>query len=554
MEASSKDILLWLKAISNRNNIKKRLSYGNVSLWWFYEFGLTYLVKNLLKNKKYKYRHNIFIECATKLPRYYYLYLLITITVRFVLGKLFKSRSATGNIRDKILAVSYVGYWNRVPVTQRGSKILNQDSMLGSIITALRNSDFAVLALDRDFGPLVNFKTMIEKNTTAPGLWKAMETYLTLDIIRTALDASRRHRREWSFLKNNEKFINSLNYGEIHFFDLLKDEFRKIFEQRTFEAVLFIEVMRRAIKIEKPSLILTIDEYDLSGRAAVIAGKLEGVPTLAIQHGNISPDNAGYVHTKDEISDEIAPKYCPLATKTAVYGPWVKKVLVEDCNYPEDSVAVTGQARYDFLAKADKIFSREEFCERCGLDPDKKIALVCTQPLPVFEERIVFLRSVLRALGEFSEIQVVIKPHPNEEGKWYEELAKEQEAKVLILAKRSDTYEAIYACDVMLAFFSTTITEALILNKPVVVVNLTGEPDPVPYVESGSALGAYREEDIEPAIRKALYDENTRGKLGKARVKFVHEHCYKIDGKASERVVRLIEEMIEKSRNAKNET
>jgi len=74
------------------------------------------------------------------------------------------------------------------------------------------------------------------------------------------------------------------------------------------------------------------------------------------------------------------------------------------------------------------------------------------------------------------------------------------------------------------------------------------------YVGSGSALGVYKEEDIEPAIRKALYNENIRENLKRARARFVSEHCYQIDGEASERVAGLVEEMIEQSRTAKSET
>ena len=450
--------------------------------------------------------------------------------------------------RGKVIVASYSGYWKRVATGKSENKALDQDVILGDITTALRRERFNVIALDRGSSRPADLKKVIEKR----GLWKPVETYLTPGIIRNAFEASRRYHKEWSHLKDSQEFINSLNYNEISLYSSLKGEFKKIFEGHASEAVLFIELMRRIIKIEKPDLILTTDEYDLFGRAAVIAGKLWGVPTLAIQHGNISPDHVGYIHTKDEISDEIAPEYCPLATKTAVYGPWPKKVLVEDCNYPEGSVVVTGQARYDTLARADKIFSRENFCERYGLDAGNKIALICTQAFPVFEERIVFLKSILKALKEFPEIQIVIKPHPNENEEWCKEIVEEQKASVSILPKRSNTYEAIYACDIMLAFFSTTITEALILNKPVVVVNLTGRLDPMPYVESGAALGSYREEDIEPAIRKALYDENIREKLRNVRTKFVHEHCYKIDGKGSERVVRLIGEII-KLKEGKNE-
>ena len=113
------------------------------------------------------------------------------------------------------------------------------------------------------------------------------------------------------------------------------------------------------------------------------------------------------------------------------------------------------------------------------------------------------------------------------------------------MAKKSNTYEAMYACDVMLAFFSTTITEALILNKPVIVVNLTGKPDPMPYVESGVAIGAHKQEDITPAIKDVLYNKDVGQKLAQFRKEFVYQHAYIQDGQATRRVTEFVEQMLE---------
>ena len=546
-----RDILLWLKTIAGKSNLRERLEYENTSLWWFSELGLTNLVTNLINNKEYRAPSNILITAAKRLPGYYYLYLLLRSLPRYIWGKLTKTKTSkqTGG-RGKVLAISYAAYWKRVPVTRGKDNGLDQDTMLGGITTALRRNGFKVAGLDQDTSLLFDLRTAIEKRR----LWRPVETYLTPGTVKNAFEANKKYHQEWDNLKNSQDFISSLSYKGAPLWGLLKGAFRGIFKYKAFEAALFIELMRRAIEIEEPDLILITYEYGLLGMAAVIAGKLEKVPTLAIQHGNISPGHIGYLHTREEISCETAPQYYSLPDKMAVYGPWVKKVLVEDGNYPEDNVVVTGQARYDFLARADRTFSREAFCKRLKLSEGRKIALVCTQPFTIFEERTAFLESVLRALKGFPEVQIVIKPHPLEKRRWSEGVAGGQGVQAVILPPRSNTYQALYACDIMLASFSTTITEAIILDKPVVVVNLSGKPDFIPYAESGAALGVYRDQDIAPAIRKALYDRAVRQSLKRARAKFALEHCHKVDGKAGERVVRLIEQMIADSKRARNET
>lgn len=68
----------------------------------------------------------------------------------------------------------------------------------------------------------------------------------------------------------------------------------------------------------------------------------------------------------------------------------------------------------------------------------------------------------------------MIKPHPREKEDFYENVVKKN-IRVTILPSISDTFEALYACDLLVAACSTVITEALVLGKPAVTVNLTVE-------------------------------------------------------------------------------
>jgi hypothetical protein len=64
------------------------------------------------------------------------------------------------------------------------------------------------------------------------------------------------------------------------------------------------------------------------------------------------------------------------------------------------------------------------------------------------------------------------------------------------------------------------------------------------------ALGVYKEEDLKPTIKKLLGSNSI---LAKNRERYIKKYLYKIDGKATERVAKLIEEMIEESKNRKYE-
>ncbi|RJS84625.1 glycosyltransferase [Methanophagales archaeon] len=530
----TKEALAFIKTLPNKKirdkSLKEILSYENVSLWWFTEFFLFHRLKEALKNVKRKSKNfELFLSLFVKY------YILAKALLRYFLGRLITLRYNTKKTENipKIIAISYSMNWRNA--TMPGIKKQKEDIMLGNIINELIARNKEVIALDQDTSFFVDIKTLIEKAIYKKGLWKPVETYLTLAIIKKVLRTYREFREEVKKLKRDE---------DLQFLDPLKDDFLISFRYHIFYAMLYIELMKRVIEIEKPGLILITCEYCLLGRAAVVAGKLKGVPTLAVQHGNISPYHIGYYHPAEEISDEITPQYCPIPDKTAVYGEYTKKILTEVCNYPADNVVITGSPRYDILSRADEIYIREEFRKMLNLDSDKKIALITTENLPILEENTIFLRSVLRALKELPEVQAVIKPHPGEKSEWYKEIVEEEEVGAKILPKDSNTFEALYACDLLITCFSTVATEAMILNKPVITVNLTGAPDQMPYAESGAAIGVYKEEDIAPAIHDALYNEEVRGRLAINMKKFVYEHAYRQDGKATERVVELIHNMI----------
>ena len=82
------------------------------------------------------------------------------------------------------------------------------------------------------------------------------------------------------------------------------------------------------------------------------------------------------------------------------------------------------------------------------------------------------------------------------------------------------------------------------IDKPVLIINLSGQPTPVPYAEEGAAIGVYRYEDIEQAILEALHDKKTRARFKAGRIKFVRRWACEPDGKASQRIVNLMKEMI----------
>lgn len=113
---------------------------------------------------------------------------------------------------------------------------------------------------------------------------------------------------------------------------------------------------------------------------------------------------------------------------------------------------------------------------------------------------------------------------------------------VHFVAKDSDTLGLLAICDLVLLMNSTTGLEAVALQKPLIVMNLGEQPDIVNYVQEGVAYGVYKPEDLKPTMEQLLRDDSC---LSQNREEFIRKYLYKIDGKAAERVVALIEGCME---------
>jgi hypothetical protein len=89
----------------------------------------------------------------------------------------------------------------------------------------------------------------------------------------------------------------------------------------------------------------------------------------------------------------------------------------------------------------------------------------------------------------------------------------------------------------------------MILECPVVCMNLTGRPNKLPYAQEGAALGVHHPDEVGPAITKALFDEETKTSLAERQTAYLKKQFHTTTGDASLRITRLIEELASKSMN-----
>lgn len=100
--------------------------------------------------------------------------------------------------------------------------------------------------------------------------------------------------------------------------------------------------------------------------------------------------------------------------------------------------------------------------------------------------------------------------------------------------------DSLALSDVVVSNFSTVGLEAMLLNKPVVAINLSGCPDDLPYADYDAAVVVYSEAEIGPAIDAAI-DYIDSNDLAEQQSRFIQDYAYRIDGKATQRLVEFVE-------------
>jgi len=432
----------------------------------------------------------------------------------------------------KILMFTHPTYRQATIYPETGRNIV-EDTIISPVMGEMKDCDIVVVDTD----PFASLRLDFIFNS--PG-YNHLESYTNTLIEEKISKEEKLLKEKWKSIK---PFLEKvLMYKSIELMPLLEQKFSEMFCRYFVDAVKYIELSKEAVRVERPDVLVILDECGLYGKAAIFAGKNAGLPTVAIQHGVLGESNIDLLRTAEELADGLTPSYNPTPDKTLVSGEYYKTLLT-DFGHSEDSIVPLGQPKYDILAKADKIFNKERIRKTFGIKPHEKMLLLASQPFPN-EENKTFFKSLFKAVKKIPKIKLVIKLHPNEyDSSLHKNTAKEAGVDVAII-KDINTLELLYACDALITVSSTVALEAMILGKPVLIANLAGKPAQVPYVESGAAVGVYKDSDMIPIIKKVLFGNETMKKLEEPRKKFVFDHACKIDGMAARRIADVIRNMV----------
>ncbi|KHO46242.1 MAG: hypothetical protein QS98_C0004G0018 [archaeon GW2011_AR3] len=359
-------------------------------------------------------------------------------------------------------------------------------------------------------------------------------------------------RQVWPGLENSQPLRKSLKYGYLDLFSILKPQISKYFTSNfdsLSSAARNLAIMDKIISENKIDCTICSDENGTS-RSIVFASHMNGVPSIGIQHGIIHKFHISYnygnsdVHSTKSNGNAIKKRNnCILPTKTAVYGRHFRDLLLKLGNYSPDMVEVTGQPRTDLIFENKRNYSRPKLFKQLGLDQNRKLVVYAAQPHKDETESIVALTELVQCIRKMKDVQMLIKLHPNDNWNFYEKILADLDYTCAII-REIDLYELFSAADLLISINSTVMLESLLMDVPVIQLNLREQFDFLSELKGKAFKQVTDKSTLHSSIREYLFDKNSMQKLSKMRREYLSRYFLPVDGKASSRFMNIVNGVI----------
>jgi hypothetical protein len=358
--------------------------------------------------------------------------------------------------------------------------------------------------------------------------------YFDASVAREARRGAAQARRIWSELAGRPAVGEAFSHRGVSFADLSEADLAATMLLQLPWAIRSYEEMAAVLAAVRPSVVCLYAESSGWGRAALAACRARGVAAVAVQHGIVYRNYYSYVHEGDEAE-------CPRPDRTAVFGEEARRLLREMGHYPAHELVVTGSPKLDQLQEAARGWDAAALRARLGVAADERLVVVASRFRGIRRTHQSIgsaLPALVRAIDALGAV-CLIKPHPAEGDEDYARVLRETGAqRTRVLPAGTDLLPLLHAADALVTVESLSAVEALVLDKPVLVLNAPTNLRAM--VEAGVALGVPVGDDPTDRLYRVLFDQGTREVLRAARERYRPEIAFGDDGAATARILALV--------------
>lgn len=445
----------------------------------------------------------------------------------------------------KIVAISPSRNWGKI-FDLRNSNQIKGDSKFGYFFQKIADISYdKVLSIDANSvvsGELkiLNQKLIGDKYTK----WTSLEYFTDPKTRFKANSLKRVFRRKAKQLLKKVEFQNLFEFKGIPFYEIIESRLSFVLPVLLPEGVIKRVFYEKLCQLCQPDILIITYETGLHGRAAISAAHKMDIPTLAIQHGKIHGSHPQYIHIGVSTRDNLDVRFAPIADITAVFGHFSKEVLTRFSSYPAKNIEITGQISSDLLPYSHSIYNKNLFLERLSLVKTYPLICLMAQNFEKESDYIRFYQISCESLNNFPEINFIVKLHPTQNTEKVRRLIERYylwPEKIKYLQKE-DLYEIIYCGDIFITGNSTVGLEVIMFKKPLITIE--GFKYSMGYAESGASFGINSKQEMIEALEVILAKSQRLDQVLNKSEAYVKQHLFKVDGKASQRVLEIADRLI----------
>jgi len=255
-----------------------------------------------------------------------------------------------------------------------------------------------------------------------------------------------------------------------------------------------------------------------------------------------------------------------------VWNEKMRQDLIEFQDFGSRNIVTTGIPQFDIYTKPQVFLTRKEYCRQMGFDPNKKILLLGSGFVSLYDAEIVAILSEFIEKGELrEECQVLIRPHYLESGVKTSRFAQCADYPNVVLDKADRTNNFFAAggwdpsyedmvhlanhfrhCDILITFSSTLSLDASFFDKPIINIAFDGLKQRHisrsnrrglktshyrAVLDTGGVRVVYSKEELREAINQYLEDPSL---YGEGREMLRQKLCYKLDGRSAQRIAESV--------------
>lgn len=382
-----------------------------------------------------------------------------------------------------------------------------------------RKSQYLVLTSDLATGTILS-----ERNIPFVNLFEEVKLLIE-EIKRSKEDQRIREQMEINFKQNS----SILGINEL--FDFLLEE--------AYRCIATIIICEHVIKFVNPKSMFAAADGEMLENLAISVCRKYKIPSFSML--------PAVVHTNPIMSEWFH------ADKISVYGIHALETL-STLGYNKERIVVTGNPKYDYFKSLEREKSKKFLEENYHIDSKKKVIVVGMSAWYNNDE--VWMSDLIKFCSA-NDFELIIKIHPmykfadNElsESK-INAISKSCQKLKYLITYDIDIYVLLSGADLVITDFSNVGIEAVLLEKPLLIINFTNNTWQYLRLDKyGASIYIDGYWKLEKTLIEILKEGKHLFELEKGRERIIEQYNFGNDGKASERLFNLLTKDNEKHTN-----